>query len=416
MSARAVLLLYLLFLLLERAGQTVLSALNLAHIRKNADSVPGPLRDAVDAETYRKSVLYSLEKNRFALLEGWITSLAMVAAVVSGLLGALDAAMGRLPLPPSLRGTLFVLAVFLAAEALSLPFSVFATFRIEARFGFNRTTPGLFVADLLKGWAVALVLGVPLLLGLFWFVDRAGTFWWLYAFAAFSAFQLILAVLWPLVIAPLFNRFSPLPDGALRERIEALAAATGFRSRGIFVMDAGKRSRHGNAYFTGLGRVRRIVLFDTLVESMDQEEALAILAHEIGHEKMGHVKTRLAVSVASGFLGFAALGLLLPWAPFYAAFGFAAPGPQALLVIAALCSGPVLFPLTPLSSTWSRRQEYAADRFSARAMGSGAGLRSALVRLARENLTNLSPHPWYGFFHYSHPTVQERIAALDRCH
>jgi len=267
---------------------------------------------------------------------------------------------------------------------------------------------------MLKGVAISAVIGIPVLIVLFWFMDRTGPFWWIWAFAAMTVFQIVMSILAPLVIAPLFNKFTPLPDGSLKDRINDLASRLGFRTRGIFVVDSSKRSRHTNAYFTGLGRAKRIVLFDTLVSSHTEEEIVSVLAHEIGHEKRHHVRNGLLLSAAVSLVGFWILSLLLHWTPLYEAFGFAQPGYPALLVLLAFCSPPFTFWLQPLFSLRSRRQEYEADRFAVKGVGSAAGLKSALLRLSRDNLSNLSPHPLYSFFHYSHPTLAERIAALDR--
>jgi len=261
--------------------------------------------------------------------------------------------------------------------------------------------------------ALSAVIGFPVLLGLFWFMDRAGKLWWIWAFCGLSAFQLVVNVLFPVLIAPLFNKFTPLPEGSLKEKILSLADKLRFRTKGIFLMDGSRRSRHSNAYITGLGRYKRIVLFDTLVNTSTEEEIASVLAHEIGHGKRNHLKKSLALSVALSLAGFWILSLLLPYEPLYSAFSFAQPSRQAILVILVLCAGPFTFFLTPLFSAWSRKHEHEADRFAVEAVGTAAGLKTALLRLARDNLSNLTPHPLYSFYHYSHPTLAERIAALD---
>jgi STE24 endopeptidase len=220
-------------------------------------------------------------------------------------------------------------------------------------------------------------------------------------------------LLYPLVIAPLFNRFTPLAEGRLRDRILDLARRLAFRTKGIFVMDASRRSRHGNAYFTGLGPVKRVVLFDTLVSTMSEEEILAVLAHEIGHERRHHVQKSLALSIALGFAGFWVLSLLVPWTPLYEAFGFGKASSHAIPVVLAIAAGPFTFPFRPLASLWSRRHEYEADRFAVDGTGGAQGMVGALLRLSKDNLINLTPHPWYSFYHYSHPTTAERVAALE---
>ncbi len=414
MSAQSILLVFLLFFFLDFGWDLALTLLNLGHVKRNAAIVPAAFAGVVDAQSYARSVSYTLVHGRFGLIAGAVSSAALLVVVLTGFLGFLDSTARSLPLHPSLQGILFIAAVSLLFGVLQLPFTVYSTFVIEARFGFNKTTPKLFLIDMLKGLAISVVIGVPVLLALFWFMDATGFLWWIWAFAAMTAFQLVMSVLAPLVIAPLFNRFTPLPDGPLKDRILELASRLGFKTKGIFVVDSSKRSRHSNAYFTGLGRAKRIVLFDTLVSSQTEEEIVSVLAHEIGHEKRHHVRNGLALSIALSLAGFWILGLLLHWTPLYQAFGFAGPGYHALLVLIAFCSGPFTFFLQPLFSLRSRRQEYEADRFAVLGVGSAAGLKSALLRLSRDNLSNLSPHPLYSFVHYSHPTLAERLAALER--
>jgi STE24 endopeptidase len=413
-GAQTILLVFLLFFFLELGWDFSLTLLNLGHVRKNAAVVPAAFAGVVDAETHARSVSYTLIHGRFGMISGAVSSAALLAIVLTGFLGLLDAAARSLPLHPYFQGILFMGAVSFVFGVIQLPFSLYATFVIEARFGFNRTTPKLFVIDMLKGLAISTVIGVPVLLALFWFMDRTGQLWWIWAFGAMTAFQLVMSILAPLVIAPMFNKFTPLPEGALKDRIMDLASRLGFRTRGIFVVDSSRRSRHSNAYFTGLGRAKRIVLFDTLVSSHTEEEVVSVLAHEIGHEKRNHIKKGLAISTALSLAGFWILSLLVHWTPLYQAFGFAQPGYHSLLVLLAFCSGPFTFFLQPLFTIRSRRQEYEADRFAVQGVGSAAGLKSALLRLSKDNLSNLSPHPLYSFFHYSHPTLAERIAALDR--
>jgi len=414
MDAQGILVLYLVFFFLDLGWDYALSLLNLSHVRRNAAAVPPAFAGVVDAETHARSVRYTLTRGRFGMVSGAVSAAVVLAVVLSGLLGVLDGLFRSIPIHPYFQGILLVAAVSAIFSVVQLPFALYSTFVIEARFGFNRTTFGLWVLDLLKGLAISAVLGVPILLALYWFVDATGAWWWVWAFAAMTAFQLVMSVLAPLVIAPMFNKFTPLPEGALRDHILQLAERLRFRTRGIFVVDSSRRSRHSNAYFTGLGRAKRIVLFDTLVSSHTEEEILSVLAHEIGHEKRAHIRKGLAITVALSLVGFFILSLLLPWTPLYQAFGFSRPGTAALLVLLMFCSGPFTFFLQPLFTLRSRRQEYEADRFAVQGVGSAAGLRSALLRLGRDNLSNLTPHPLYSFFHYSHPTLAERLAALDR--
>jgi STE24 endopeptidase len=412
-SPHAIFLIWLALLVAEQAWLSVLALLNLRHVRRHATEIPRAFAAVVDRGTRARSVAYTLERGRFGLVVSLASAGLVAAAVSAGLLGMLDDACARLPVGPYLRGAAFVLAVSIGSWIANLPFSLYATFSIEARYGFNRTTPRTFALDTLKGLALSLAIGVPVLLGLFWFMDRAGALWWVWAFLALTAFELVMNLLYPLVIAPLFNRFTPLPEGTLRDRIVALADRLGFRTKGIFMIDASRRSRHGNAYFTGFGPVKRIVLFDTLVATMSEDEVLAVLAHEIGHEKRHHVRKSLAISIALGLAGFWVLSLVIPWTPLYEAFGFGRASSHAILVVLSLAAGPLTFPFRPLASLLSRRHEYEADRYAVDGTGGAQGMVSALLRLSKDNLTNLTPHPWYSFYHYSHPTAAERVAALE---
>jgi STE24 endopeptidase len=414
MRPESILVIFLVFFVLDWGWDVALTLLNLGYARKNAHAVPAAFAGIVDAETHSRSVRYTVTHGAFGLVSGAVSSAALLVVVLTGFFGYLDSLARGLHVHPYVQGILFMAAVSFLFGVIRFPFSLYSTFVVEARFGFNRTTPRLYLIDTLKALAISAVIGVPVVLALFWFMDVTGPFWWVWAFLAMTAFQLVMSILAPLVIAPLFNKFTPLPDGSLKDQITALASRLGFRTKGIFVVDSSKRSRHSNAYFTGLGRAKRIVLFDTLVSSHTEEEIVSVLAHEIGHEKRNHIKKGLAISVVVSCAGFWILSLLVHWTPLYTAFGFAQPGYAALLVLLAFCSGPFTFFLQPLFSLRSRRQEYEADRFAVKGVGSAAGLKSALLRLSKDNLSNLSPHPLYSFFHYSHPTLAERIAALDK--
>jgi STE24 endopeptidase len=298
--------------------------------------------------------------------------------------------------------------------ALGLPLAWHEQFRLEQRFGFNTTTPRIWCLDRLKGLALSLVLGYPLLVLVLKLVEWTGNAWWLWAWGTLLGFQLLMMVLAPILIMPLFNKFTPLPEGTLRNRLLALAERTRFRARSLQVMDGSKRSRHSNAFFTGLGRFRKIVLFDTLIAQLTEPELEAVLAHEIGHYKLRHIVKLLAGSAVSSLAGFYALAVLARQAWFYRAFGFEPGNVTPALLLFGLLAGVATFWLSPLLHAWSRRYECQADAFAARTLGDAQPLIGALRKLNEKNLSNLTPHPLYSGFYYSHPTLLEREQALAK--
>lgn len=413
MSPASILALYLCFFGAELLFENLLTLLNLRSIRHGANEVPGYLAGHIGIERYNTSNSYSRTKNIFSAVNGAISSAAVVAVVVSGFLGIISSWVSGFRLPVGFQGVCFVVFVSLIFHVLALPSRLYSQFVIEEKFGFNKMTAKLFMADEIKGLALSAALGVPILLLLFWFVRAAGSLWWLYAFAAVSAFQLIMSIFYPMVIAPLFNRFTPLEEGSLKEGIQNLADALKFARRGVFVMDGSKRSRHSNAYFTGIGKLKRIVLFDTLVKQLPEKQVVAVLAHEIGHQKRKHIIKGLAVSLVLLLLSLWILDKLLGAHALFQAFGFDSMPVHGMLIILSFCAGPFSFLLTPLFTSWSRRHEFEADRFAAQATGNTEDLKAALLALGIDNLTNLNPHPWFSFFHYSHPTLAERLKALS---
>jgi STE24 endopeptidase len=397
---------------LQYAIETALLLVNLRHVRRSG-GVPPPLAGRVDEATAERSRVYTLANGRFALAQGLLGGALTLAVLLSGSLPALDRALAASGVDGAHRFVAF-LAILAAGGALAaLPLAAWRTFVLEERFGFNRTTPRLWLVDRAKGLAVEAALGIPILYAIHALMRSAGPRWWLWVFAFLMAVQLFMLWLYPTVIAPLFNRFAPLPEGPLRERLVTLARSAGFAHRGLYVMDASRRSGHSNAYFTGLFRPR-IVLFDTLVRQMGVEEAASVLAHEIGHYRARHVHRRLAISAAALLVTLLVLSWLVPWPPFHAAFGFAAPTLHGALAIVSLGGGAFVFWAQPLAAHLSRRHEYEADRYSVRLARAPEALKRALVRLNGENLSNLHPHRWYSAWNYSHPTLVERLAAIDR--
>lgn len=405
------LLLFIAVSLLDLGWTVFLMALNYRESVRRGGALPADAPVGLSTVDAEKAAAYSRARMRLAFIDTPISVLAVLALAAGGAFGRLDSFLAGAVASAYWRGAAFLGCFFLLQALLSVPADLYGTFVVEKRFGFNKTTPATWALDRLKGTLLATAIGLPLLALLYAFMDRAGSAWWLWGAAVFSVINIVISLLFPLVIAPLFNKFSPLPEGSLKDRIAELAGRLSFRFGGIFVMDGSKRSRHSNAYFTGMGALKRIVLFDTLIAQMNEEEILAVLAHEIGHEKKRHMLKMTAVSVLFGFLSFWTLDLCMGWTAMYAAFGFAAPSRHALLLIVGLISGPATFFLTPCFSALSRRHEYEADAFAA-AAASPEALGSALTKLNVENASNLWPHPLYAAWHYSHPMLRDRLAAL----
>ncbi|HSB60949.1 MAG TPA: M48 family metallopeptidase [Vicinamibacteria bacterium] len=369
----------------------------------------------IPEDEMRRAVAYASDRYRFGRIAGWTEVVATLAFIGLGGLGWAEARARALAAPLGGGGVATGLAFFgllgLLEAVLDLPFALYSTFVVEEEHGFNRQTPGGFLVDRLKGVGLAVALGAPILSAILALMERAGPAWWLWAWGVASAFSLFTAWIYPSLLAPIFNRFTPLPEGALRDAIVALASRIGFHARGIFVMDASRRTAHGNAYFTGLFRQKRIVLFDTLLEAMGPAEVVSVLAHELGHFKLGHVRWGLVRGVlATGVLLYA-LSLCLPRTGFYAAFALDRTSYGALVAFGAWFSF-VGFLLRPLGNALSRRQEFAADRF---AIGTGADPRDlgdALLKLRERSRILPLSHPLYSRVYHSHPPLLERLAAL----
>ncbi len=403
-----------LFVIAVLAGAGIdlwLSLRQAASVARHRQVVPAAFAASVSVQEHGKAADYTLARVRFGRIGTFVDTLLALALTVGGGIALIDGAWRHSALGQPWLGLAVIASVALAIQLVNLPFAAWRTFGLEARFGFNRTTPALFLADLGKSLALAVLLGGPLLLATLLLMQRAGAWWWLAAWLLWLAVMLVMAWAWPAFIAPLFNRFSPLADQTLRTRIEALLRRCGFTSRGVFVVDNSRRSTHGNAYFTGIGRNKRIVFFDTLLERLGQAEIEAVLAHELGHFRLHHVRQRLLVSVASAFAGLAALGWLAARPQFYAALGVPVPSPHAALLLFVLAVPAFTYFLTPVAALWSRRHEFEADAFATR-HADATELATALVKLHRDNATTLTPDPLYAAFYYSHPPPLIRIARL----
>ena len=402
-------------LALRLAAALVLSALNRTEVHRHENSPPPAVAATMDAETYGKAVAYTLAKSRFGVLTEIFDTLVLIFVLLSGVLPVLFAQVAAWSGPDATwTQVVFILLAGVLLSVPALPFEWWEQFRLEQKFGFNQSTPGLWVTDKLKGLALMLGIGFPLLWALLSLVRWVGDAWWLWGFALLFGFQLLMLVLYPKLILPLFNKLTPLPEGDLRTRLLALGERTGFRAKTIEVIDGSKRSGHSNAYFTGFGRFRRIVLFDTLIAQLTPEELEAVLAHEIGHYRRGHIPKMIALSAAMLLGGFAVVAWLAGSHWFNPAFGFPPAQLAPSFLLFGLLSGAVTFWFSPLGNLLSRRYEYEADAFAREAIGGPGAMMGALRKLAQKNLTNLTPHPWFSGFYYSHPTLAEREAALTK--
>lgn len=385
---------------------------HLEHIRRHRASVPAAFRDRIGLAAHHKAADYTSAKVRFGRWDLGAETVVLLLWTLGGGLALLAEAWGSLGLSPVVTGTGVLTSLFVIAALVDLPFDAYRTFVIEERFGFNRTRPGLFLGDHLKQMALMVALGAPLSAAVLWTLHHAGDLWWLYAWGIWLAFNLFLVWAYPLFLAPLFNRFEPLTDGDVRARIEGLLTRNGLASDGIFVMDGSRRSGHGNAYFTGFGRGKRVVFFDTLLERLAADEVEAVLAHEVGHYKHRHIAQRLVVMAATSLAGLAVLGWLMGQDWFYAGLGVAQPSGHAALALFLLVLPVFTFFLQPVGAWLSRRHEYEADAFAA-AQSDPRVLVQALVKLYQDNAATLTPDPLYSAFYDSHPPAPLRVAHLQ---
>jgi STE24 endopeptidase len=397
-----------------------LATRQIRHVASHRPAVPAPFASTVTLEAHQRAADYTLAKSRFGLLGMAFGALALLGWTLLGGLDGLSAFV-RDAVQPRFGGMAYQLVLLAAFAAigglLDLPFDLYSTFRIEQRFGFNRMTWKLYLTDAIKGATIGGLIGLPIAALVLWLMAAAGTLWWLWAWCAWMAFNLAALVLYPTLIAPLFNTFAPLADESLKARVQALMARCGFAAKGLFVMDGSKRSAHANAYFTGFGTAKRVVFFDTLLSKLTPGEVEAVLAHELGHFKHKHVIKRIASMFAFSLAGFALLGWASaqPW--FYAGLGVRpslnAPNDALALMLFTLVTPVFGVFVSPLFAQLSRRHEFEADAYACR-QASGSDLAAALLKLHQDNAATLTPDPMYVRFYYSHPPASERLAALSR--
>lgn len=392
-----------------------LSSRQIRHIARHRDQVPAEFSPRIGLHSHQRAADYTIARVKLGIVERFYDAAILIGLTLLGGLQRIDLFVAQLTDNDFTRQLMLLGVVVLLFSVLGLPFTLWRQFKLEAEFGFNRMTPRLFVADAAKGLGVALVLGVPLASAILWLMGAAGTYWWLWAWGLWTAFNLLLLVIYPLFIAPLFNKFTPLDDPELAGRIQQLAQRCGFALKGLFVMDGSRRSAHGNAYFTGFGKARRIVFFDTLLSRLNGNEIEAVLAHELGHFANRHIIKRIILSFGATLIFFAVLGWLAtqPW--FYVGLGVL---PQlggrndAMALILFFMVTPVFtFMFTPLASWYSRRQEFEADHYAVK-QSSADHLVAALVKLYDDNAASLTPDPIHSAFYDSHPPAAVRIRHL----
>ncbi len=382
-------------------------------VGQHRNTVPSAFAATVTLEDHQKAADYTLARGRIAQLDTILGTGVLIALTLGGGLNLIEKLWQPVTLATPWHGVAVIASLLCLTTLIDLPLSWFRSFRIEARFGFNRMTQKMFYVDALKGLLLGALLGLPLIWMVLSLMNSAGSLWWIYAWAVWLSFSLIISWAWPIFIAPLFNKFTPLKDAALAERISQLLNRCHFSSAGVFVMDGSSRSTHGNAYFTGLGRNKRIVFFDTLVDRLSPTEIEAVLAHELGHYSLHHIRKGLILSSILSLLGFAVLGYLTSWPGFYSALGVAQPSMHAALLLFILVSGPFLFFFTPIGAAWSRKHEFEADTFAAK-HANAQELIKALIKLYRDNASTLTPDSVHSRFYDSHPPALERIAFLEK--
>ncbi len=385
---------------------------HITHVQKHRDQVPAAFEESISLEAHQKAADYSSSKTKLVMTEATAQAALLALLTLGGGLQWIDDIWRNLlPDHEIIRGALVICSAMVISSLIDLPFDYYKTFVVDDKFGFNKMTRSMFFSDLIKQSIVGLALGTPILFVALWLMQGAGKYWWLYLWIVWSAFNLLMLAVYPTFIAPLFNKFSPLQDEALKQRIEALLTKCGFKSQGLFVMDGSARSSHGNAYFTGFGASKRVVFFDTLLERLNADEIEAVLAHELGHFKHHHVIKRIALMFFVSFAGLALLGWLInqPW--FYAGLGVTEMSNYMALILFLLASPVFLFLLRPVMASYSRKNEFEADDYAAR-HADAKYLVEALVKLYRDNASTLTPDPLHSAFYDSHPPASIRISKL----
>ena len=404
--------LFLMALFVKSLIESLLDKRNMDHIIKHKNEVPQKFQDQISLADHQKAASYSVEKIKVSQLFHFLELIIFLALTLFGGLELINHFAMGFAASPIVTGLIFFALLGLFSTIMSLPKTLYFTFVIEEKYGFNKTTWKTFVSDMFKGLILSIILGGPIIYSILWIMEKLGSAWWVYAFIFLTAVQLLIVFIYPTFIAPIFNKFSPLEEGEVKNKILDLLTRCGFKSSGLFVMDASKRSGHGNAYFTGFGKNKRIVFFDTLLSSLDAEEVEAVLAHELGHMKKKHVLKGMIKGIFFSFIGFAILGYLRNNTAFFNGHGVQTITDYMALTLFSMVAGVYTFLLTPISSYTSRRHEYEADQFASE-NAKASKLITALVKMYKDNASSLTPDPLFSKFYFSHPPALERVSYLE---
>ena len=405
--------LFLIMVFLSALTHFWLSLRQIKYVKQHRDRVPEAFAEKISLADHQKAADYTIAKEKLGNINLLFSTVLLLVWTLGGGLEWVDQYVRSWELSPIYTGVLFILLITFISSILDLPLSLYSTFVLEEKFGFNRTTFKTWLSDMLKQTILGLLIGVPLIMVILWLMDSAGSYWWLYAWAVWMGFGFLMMWAYPAFIAPIFNKFTELDDESLKQRIERLMTRCGFISKGIKVMDGSRRSSHGNAYFTGLGNNKQIVFFDNLLNSLDEEEVEAVLAHELGHFKRKHILKRLITMTIMTLTGFAVLGWIMQQTWFYNGLGMSTPSIYAALVLFSLSSPVFTFFLAPVSAMISRKHEFEADDFAAQ-QADAVKLTEALVKLYKDNANTLTPDPVHSAWYDSHPPAPVRIAHLNQ--
>ena len=403
---------FIALILIKFLLETYLKIRNLKSIDNNKDSVPPRFKNVITEEEYKKSIFYNTDRIKFQIFTALFGSVVLVIFTIGGLLNYLTGVVMDMTSSNVLGAVLLWLLLIIVEEIISIPISIYSTFVIEERHGFNKTTRKTFVTDIFKGLLISGAISSILYATVIFIIISAGDLWWIYAFAAVFTLQAIIFFLYPVLIMPLFNKFEPLDDEQFKKPIEKLLEKVDFKSKGLFVMNASLRSTHGNAFFTGFGKNKRIVFFDTLLKTINPDEMEAILGHELGHYKLGHIRKTLISSLVFGFLGFYILNEIFKSDNFFIAHGLENLTVYSKFLMFYLVIGSYTFFTKPITSALSRKREFEADDFSFQ-FTDGEHMISGLLKLTKDNASNLTPDPLYSSYYYSHPPIAERVASIE---